>query len=187
MTAFMADAAGAAKTERAVFAGGCFWCMQPFFDNTPGVVSTLVGYTGGSEEAPTYEQVSSHRTGHREAIEVVYDPAVVGYKQLLQLFWRNIDPTQEDGQFADRGHHYTTAIFYTSAEQEREARASKEALEQSGKFSRPIATAILPASKFWPAEEYHQKFYLKSRAHYEAYKEGSGRAGYIRRNWGGGH
>lgn len=172
------------KIEKAVFAGGCFWCMQPSFDETAGVLSTTVGYTGGEEQSPTYEEVASHQTRHREAIQISYDPEKVSYSKLLDLFWENIDPTQTNGQFADQGHHYTTAIFYTSPEQQRAASESKAALEKSGKFSKPIATSIEPASKFWPAEEYHQKYYLKKPGHYRAYHTGSGRADYIRRTWG---
>lgn len=171
-------------TEKAIFAGGCFWCMQPAFDNVPGVISTRVGYTGGKEENPTYEQVASHSTGHREAIEVIFDPAKVSYSKVLEVFWRNIDPTQANGQFYDVGHQYTTAICYTSPEQQKIAEGSKHALANSGKFKKPIATAIEPAAKFWPAEDYHQKYYIKCPARFEAYHEGSGRADYVRKTWG---
>lgn len=170
--------------ERAIFAGGCFWCMQPGFDETPGVVSTTVGYTGGNEVSPSYEEVANHMTGHREAIEVVYDPTKVSYSKLLQIFWESIDPTQTTGQFADKGHHYTTAILYSSPQQQQLATESKEALEKCGKFKQPVATVIEPASRFWPAEEYHQKYYLKQPGHYRAYHIGSGRADYIRKTWG---
>lgn len=169
------------KAEKAIFAGGCFWWG---FDNLPGVISTRVGYTGGSEEAPTYEQVAAHRTGHREAIEITYDPAKVSYTKLLGMFWQNIDPTQANGQFYDVGHQYTTAIYFTSPEQQKLAQESKEALDKSGKFKRPIATAIEPAAKFWPAEDYHQKYYIKCPTRFEAYHEGSGRADYVRKTWG---
>lgn len=172
------------KFEKATFAGGCFWCMQPPFDATKGVVSTVVGYTGGKEKHPTYEQVSSGRTGHRESIEVTFDPAQVSYEKLIAVFWHNIDPTQADGQFADHGSQYRTAIFYHSQEQKRLAEEAKERLAKSGKFKKPIATEILPASAFWPAEDYHQKYYLKNPSDYNRYKIGSGRAGFIHSVWG---
>ena len=171
--------------KKAIFAGGCFWCMQPPFDHAPGVKSTLVGYTGGREENPSYEQVSAGKTGHRESIQVIYEPSKISYERLLEIFWHNINPTQADGQFADIAHQYTTAIFYTDPEQKAIAEKSKEALEKSGKFKEPIATEIIPASKFWPAEEYHQKYYLKNPEHFEAYHVGSGRVDYIKKTWGG--
>jgi methionine-S-sulfoxide reductase len=178
-------AAGDAAVKKAVFAGGCFWCMQPPFDHAAGVVSTVVGYTGGQEASPSYEQVSAARTGHRESIEVTYDPAKISYEKLLDIFWHNINPTQPDGQFHDIGAQYTTAIFYADSGQEQIARRSKDALEKSGKFKQPIATKILPAAKFWPAEEYHQKYYLKNPERFETYHAGSGRVDYIKRVWGG--
>jgi methionine-S-sulfoxide reductase len=177
-------AASKPKYETATFAGGCFWCMQPPFDKTRGVVQTVVGYTGGKETNPTYEQVSSKRTGHAEAIEVTFDPSVVSYEQLLDVFWRAIDPTQPDGQFADIGPQYQTHIYFHNEGQRKAAEASKERLGQSGKFSRPIAVKIVPASVFWPAEEYHQKYYKKNRDDYYRYAEGSGRYPFIRRVWG---
>jgi methionine-S-sulfoxide reductase len=170
--------------EKATFAGGCFWCMQPPYDATRGVVSTVVGYTGGKEKNPTYAQVSDERTGHRESIEITFDPKQVSYEQLVEIFWRNIDPTQANGQFADIGPQYRTAIFYHSEEQKRIAEASKEKLAQSGKFSKPIVVEILPASQFWPAEEYHQKYYLKNADHYNRYAWGSGRKPFLERTWG---
>lgn len=170
---------------KATFAGGCFWCMQPPFDNLDGVISTEVGYTGGDVVSPTYEQVCRGDTGHYEAIRVLYDSSRVSYEQLLETFWRNIDPTQGDGQFADRGPQYLTAIFYHDEGQLREAEASKAALQESGKFDRPIATEILEAEKFFPAENYHQGYYLKNSGHYQMYKQGSGRAGFIEQTWSG--
>ncbi|MDQ6622417.1 MAG: peptide-methionine (S)-S-oxide reductase MsrA [Verrucomicrobiota bacterium] len=170
--------------EKAVFAGGCFWCMQPPFDHAPGVVSTLVGYAGGREQNPTYRQVSSGETGHRESIEVTFDPAKITYDKLLDIFWHNIDPIQTDGQFHDFGDQYATAIFYTNEAQRTAAERSKEQLAQSGKFNKPIATVILPAGKFWPAEEYHQKYYLKSPIAYRMYRFTSGRNGYLQKTWG---
>lgn len=174
----------ASSTKTAVFAGGCFWCMQPPFDKTAGVVKTVVGYTGGDEPNPTYSQVSAHKTGHREAIEVTYDPTKVSYDQLLDVFWHNIDPTQKDGQFVDIGLSYQAAIFYANDEEKTEAEASKQKLGASGKFKKPIVTEILAAKKFYPAEEYHQKYYLKNTAGFEAYHVGSGRVGFLERTWG---
>jgi methionine-S-sulfoxide reductase len=170
--------------EKATLAGGCFWCMQPVYDKRPGVVSTIVGYTGGTNENPTYEEVSTGRTGHAEAIEVNYDPSKISYSELLDAFWQSIDPTDPRGQFADRGSQYRTAVFYHDEEQKRLALESKEKFAQSGKFDKPIVTEIVPVSKFYPAEEHHQKYYLKQAGHYALYKEGSGRAGFLRKFWG---
>jgi methionine-S-sulfoxide reductase len=158
--------------------------MQPPYDSAKGVVKTVVGYTGGSAEDANYEKVSAHRTKHREAIEVTYDPAQISYDQLLDIFWRNINPTQADGQFHDIGLSYQAAIFYGSDAEKKTAEASKETLGKSGKFSRPIVTEILPAQPFYPAEEYHQKYYLKSAADFEAYHVGSGRVSYLEKIWG---
>ena len=170
--------------EKAVFAGGCFWCLQPPFDHAAGVISTLVGYAGGTEANPTYEQVASGETGHREAIEVTFDPSKTSYAKLLEVFWHNINPIQRDGQFHDVGEQYTSAIFYINEEQKRTAEGSKTALANSGKFQKPIATVILPTDKFWPAEEYHQKYYLKNRMAYGMYHFASGRASFKQRFWG---
>ena len=172
------------KLEVATFAGGCFWCMQPPFDKTKGVVSTVVGYTGGTQKSPTYEQVSSGHTTHRESIQVKFDPTKVSYEQLLEIFWRSIDPTQANGQFADIGPQYRTAIFYHSEEQKRLAEESKRKLAASGKFSKPIVVEILPAGPFYPAEEYHQKYYLKNPDDYHRYAVGSGRYPFLERTWG---
>lgn len=176
--------AAAPKFEKATFAGGCFWCMQPPFDYAKGVVSTVVGYTGGKEKNPTYKQVSSGSTGHRESVQVTFDPAQISYDQLLDIFWRSFNPTQADGQFADIGPQYRAAVFYHSEEQKRLAEQSKGRLAKSGKFKKPIVTEILPASTFWPAEEYHQKYYLKDPADYNRYKVASGRAGFLHSVWG---
>jgi methionine-S-sulfoxide reductase len=173
-----------AATKTAIFAGGCFWCMQPPYDNAKGVVKTVVGYTGGSAEDANYEKVSAHRTKHREAIEVTYDPAQISYEQLLDIFWRNINPMQADGQFHDIGLSYQAAIFYGSDEEKKVAETSKETLGKSGKFSKPIVTEILPAQPFYPAEDYHQKYYLKNPADYEAYHVGSGRVSFLEKIWG---
>jgi len=170
--------------KSAIFAGGCFWCMQPPFDHAKGVMKTIVGYSGGTEPNPTYQQVSSEKTSHRESIEVTYDPEQITYDQLLDIYWRNINPTQADGQFADIGSSYRAAIFYAHDDEKKLAEASKERLAKSGKFPKPIVTEILPAMKFYPAEEYHQKYYLKNPVAFEAYHVGSGRVGYLERIWG---
>lgn len=175
-----------APEQKAIFAGGCFWCMQPPFDQTLGVKATVVGYTGGAEPNPTYIQVSAGDTSHREAIQVTYDSTKVTYAQLLTIFWQNINPIQRDGQFHDLGDQYTSAIFYLDEAQHQAAEASKIALVKSGKFQKPIATVILPASEFWPAEEYHQKYYLKNKMAYGMYHFTSGRASFKYRVWGAG-
>ena len=172
------------QLEKATLAGGCFWCMQPVYDKLAGVVSTTVGYTGGRRPNPTYEEVSTGETGHLEAIEVVYDPSKISYSQLLEAFWKSIDPTNDAGQFADLGPQYRTAIFYHGEEQRKLALASKEELEKSGKFGQPVITSLLPVSKFYKAEEYHQKYYLKNAGHYYLYKKGSGREGFLEKMWG---
>ena len=173
-----------AQRAQATFAGGCFWCMEPPFEKLEGVVSVTSGYTGGTELNPTYAQVSSGKTGHAEAIQVAYDPSKVTYQQLLDIFWRNIDPTQSDGQFADHGSQYRTAIFYHTEEQRQLAEASKQRLARSGTFDKPLVTAIVPVSAFYPAEEYHQDYYKKSPFRYQLYKAGSGREGFLRKAWG---
>lgn len=173
-----------AAMEKATVAGGCFWCIQGPFDHTPGVLRTRVGYTGGKTANPTYEQVSSGNTGHIEALEIEFDPAKVTYDQILDIFWRQIDPTDPNGQFADQGSQYVTAIFYHSDTQKKVAEASKAKLGSSGQFKKPIATRVIPAVVFYPAEDYHQTYYEKNPTHYNAYKKGSGRAGYIEKTWG---
>lgn len=173
------------QTEIATFAGGCFWCMEPPFQNLEGVISATSGYTGGKTVKPTYEDVCEGTTGHAESIEVVFDLSKVTYEKLLEVFWQNIDPTTKDRQFGDRGSQYRTAIFYHSDAQKKLALASKEQLAKSGKFKEPIVTEITPAGPFYPAEDSHQDYYKKNAAHYEQYKEGSGRAGFLRRTWGG--
>ena len=170
--------------EKATFAGGCFWCMQPPFDELVGVISTTVGYTGGSEENPTYEQVSSGRTGHAEAIEILYDPLKITYSQLLDVFWRNIDPTTLNRQFSDDGTQYRTAIFYHDNGQKLLAESSKEQLQKSGRFDKEIVTEITPSSTFYKAEEYHQKYYIKNPIRYKLYRVGSGRDYFLKRIWG---
>ncbi|HXH72627.1 MAG TPA: peptide-methionine (S)-S-oxide reductase MsrA [Mariprofundaceae bacterium] len=173
------------EARQAVFAGGCFWCMQPPFDQAPGVLATEVGYSGGNVPSPTYEQVCRGDTGHLEVIRVTYDPGQISYAELLEIFWRNIDPTQSDGQFADRGPQYRTAIFVSNAEERRLAESSKASLQASGKFAAPLATEIRDSAPFYPAEDDHQHYYRKNTLHYQLYKKGSGRAGFIERYWGG--
>ncbi|VAX35059.1 Peptide-methionine (R)-S-oxide reductase MsrB [hydrothermal vent metagenome] len=172
------------KFEKATFAGGCFWCMQPPFDQVKGVQQTWVGYTGGHQDNPTYEEVCDGTTGHTEAIEVVYDPSEVSYEELLEVFWQNIDPTTLNQQFADKGTQYRTGIFYHNEEQQRLAEESKSKLGQSGRYSKPLVTEITEASIFFRAEEYHQKYYQKAPQHYKNYKYGSGRASYLEKMWG---
>ncbi len=170
--------------SKATFAGGCFWCMEPPYDKLDGVISTISGYTGGKEKNPTYEQVSSGRTGHVEAIQVTYDPSRVTYEQLLDVFWKNIDPTQGNGQFVDIGPQYRTAIFYHNEEQRKQALASRAKLMASGKFQKAIVTEILPAGEFYEAEEYHQDYYLKNPLRYKFYRHGSGRDQFLEKTWG---
>jgi methionine-S-sulfoxide reductase len=173
----------AMEHKKAIFAGGCFWCIEASFDHygREGVVSVTSGYTGGDEPNPTYEQVSAGKTGHKEAIEVVYDPANMSYEKLLEIFWSNIDPTDEGGQFYDRGKHYQTAIFYLDEEQKAQAEASKRA--KARQLQKIIHTAILPAKPFYPAEEYHQEYYKKEPSRYNAYKKGSGREEKLKQIW----
>src|SRR5215211_451868 len=175
---------GPATTRTAVFAGGCFWCIQPAFDKTPGVLKTVVGYCGGTEPNPTYNLVTSEKTKYREAIEITYDAAKVSYEKLLDIYWRQIDPTQADGQFTDIGPSYRAAVFYGNAEEKKIAETSKEKLASSGKFKKPIVTEILPAMKFWPAEDYHQKYYRENPERFEAFEEGSGRVSFKKDKWG---
>ncbi len=170
-------------TALATFAGGCFWCMVAPFEEEPGVLSVTSGYTGGHKENPTYREVCEDTTGHFEAVQIAYDPAVVAYERLLELFWQNVDPTDPGGQFFDRGDSYRTAIFYHDEQQRSVAEASKRALGESGKFAGPIATMILPASAFYPAEEYHQGYHKKNPEHYKRYKIGSGRETFINKHW----
>jgi methionine-S-sulfoxide reductase len=167
----------------AIFAGGCFWCIQPAFDKANGVIKTVLGYSGGTEPNPTYQLVSSERTNYRESIEITYDPAKISYEQLLDIYWRQIDPTQADGQFTDIGPSYRAAIFYGNTEEKKIAEASKEKLAHSGKFHKPVVTEILPAMKFYPAEAYHQKYYQQNPEHFEAFEKGSGRVSFQKKTW----
>jgi peptide-methionine (S)-S-oxide reductase len=172
------------KLAHAAFAGGCFWCMQPPFENLPGVVSTTVGYTGGKTKNPTYEQVSAGETGHAESVEVVYDPSRISYDRLLDVFWHNVDPLTPDAQFCDHGNQYRTAIFYFDDAQRAAAEASKKRLEDSKRFDRPIVTQIVPAGVFYPAEEYHQKYHEKNPVRYRYYRWNCGRDQRLRELWG---
>ncbi|MCP4118513.1 MAG: peptide-methionine (S)-S-oxide reductase MsrA [Desulfobacteraceae bacterium] len=168
---------------KATFAGGCFWCMEKPFEHMDGVISVISGYTGGHKENPTYQEVSSGETGHLEAVEIVFDPGRISYTELLDQFWRQVDPTDPDGQFADRGDQYKTAIFCHSEEQMKAAQASKEQLDTSGIFDKPVVTQILPATVFFPAEEYHQDYYKKNPVRYKLYRYGSGRDGFLKEVW----
>ncbi len=172
------------QLQKTVFAGGCFWCMQPFFDRLKGVQKTLVGYTGGHTANPTYEDVSNGDTGHAEAIEVTYDPKEVSYEQLLNIYWHNIDPTATNEQFVDHGTQYRTAIFYENDEQKRIAQESKKQLGASGRFKKSIVTEITAASVFYPAEDYHQQYYKKSALRYKMYHDNSGRDEFLDKTWG---
>lgn len=173
------------RTERALFAGGCFWCMEPPFEKLDGVLGVVSGYAGGPEARPAYEAVASGATGHREAVEITFDPERISYNELLEVFWRQIDPTDGGGQFVDRGRQYSTAIWHYNGAQKRAAEDSKRALGASGRFSRPITTPVLPFVSFYPAEDYHQDFYKKNPDHYYRYRRGSGRDEFLQRVWGG--
>jgi peptide-methionine (S)-S-oxide reductase len=174
----------AKETAKATFAGGCFWCMEKPFDDLPGVISTTVGYTGGTTVNPTYEQVSSGETGHAEAVQVVYDPAKISYEKLLDVFWRNIDPLDASGQFCDRGNQYRSSIFYETARQRNLAEKSKQTLAASGRFSKPIATQIVAAGNFYPAKAYHQNYYRTNAIKYRFYRFTCGRDQRLSERWG---
>ena len=173
-----------AATAKATFAGGCFWCMEPPYDKLPGVISTTSGYMGGKTKSPTYESVVSGTTGHAEVVQVEYDPSKVSYTTLLEVFWRNIDPTQRDGQFCDQGSQYRTAIFYHNEEQKRLAEASKAALQKNKPFKGDIVTEVAGAQAFYRAEEYHQDFYKKNPTRYKIYRTGCGRDARLQALWG---
>lgn len=179
-----AKAAVPATTARAIFAGGCFWCMEAPFDKLDGVVSTTSGYTGGSKKNPTYQEVSSGGTGHAEAVEVVFDPAKVSYERLLDVFWHNIDPTSKDAQFCDHGTQYRSGIFYLDSAQNAAAQSSRLALEKSKPFKGAIVTEITAATVFYPAEDYHQDYYIKNPIRYKFYRSGCGRDARLTELWG---
>jgi peptide methionine sulfoxide reductase msrA/msrB len=170
------------KLEKAIVAGGCFWCMEPPFEKLDGVIEVISGYTGGNKENPTYESYGAG--GHVEAVQIIYDPSKITYSELLDVFWRQIDPTDPNGQFVDRGPEYRSAIFYNDEEQKRLAEKSKEELGKSGKFGKQIVTEIIPASTFYKAEEYHQDYYKKNTIRYKFYRYNSGRDQYLKKIWG---
>jgi len=176
--------AAPAGSSVATFAGGCFWCMEQPFDKLDGVLATTSGYIGGTKAKPTYEEVSSGGTGHTEAVQVLYDPKKVSYEKLLDVFWRNIDPTVKDRQFCDVGSQYRTGIFVHDDEQRRAAEASKATIEKSKPFKEPIVTPIAKAEDFWPAEEYHQDYYKKNPVRYTYYRTGCGRDARLKQLWG---
>jgi peptide-methionine (S)-S-oxide reductase len=171
-----------AKTATAVFAGGCFWCMEPPYDALPGVVATTSGYTGGLKANPSYEQVSAGDTGHIEAVQIAYDPKQVSYEKLLEVFWRNVDPLDDGGQFCDRGNTYTTAIFVQNEEERKIAEQSKAAIEK--KLGKAVVTAIRPAATFYAAEDYHQDYYRKNPLRYKYYRYSCGRDQRLEQLWG---
>jgi peptide methionine sulfoxide reductase msrA/msrB len=182
--AVQATAGAASHLEKATFAGGCFWCMVPPFEKLDGVKEVISGYTGGHTVNPKYEDVTSETTGHLESVEVIYDPTKVAYGKLLDVFWRQVNPTDAGGQFVDRGPSYKTAIFYHSKEQKKLAEESKRKLEQSGRFDKPIVTEIRPAVSFYRAEDYHQDYWKKNPTRYEFYRYNSGRDQYLAKIWG---
>jgi peptide-methionine (S)-S-oxide reductase len=186
LAAAQAQPAPGAKptTARATFAGGCFWCMEEVYDKVPGVIATVSGYMGGNSKNPTYEQVSTGRTGYAEVVQVEYDPAKVGYAKLLEVFWRNIDPTQKDAQFCDQGSQYRSGVFYHDEEQKRLAEASRLALQKTRPFKGEIVTEITKASTFYAAEAYHQDFHQKNPTRYKFYKSGCGREARLQELWG---
>ena len=177
-----APAAHAAEMETAIFAGGCFWCMEEAYEEVPGVSAVVSGYAGGEVENPTYTQVTSGRTGHYEVVEVEYDPGQVTYEELLEVFWRNVDPFDDRGQFCDKGSQYLSAIFVKDDEERKLAEATKE--EVAARFSMPVSTEILAESVFYPAEDYHQDFYKTNSARYKFYKFGCGRVQRLEEIWG---
>jgi peptide-methionine (S)-S-oxide reductase len=176
----------ASDLEKAIFAGGCFWCMEVPFDQFPGVVSVTAGYTGGQKKNPTYKEVSAGGTGHAEAVQIVYDPSRISYAALLAVYWRNVDPTVADRQFCDVGHQYRAAIFYQGEEQHKSALRSKAELEKIKPFREAVVTEITPATEFYPAEEYHQHYYKKNPLRYSYYRSGCGRDKRLKDLWGSG-
>lgn len=179
-----APRSASSPTAQAVFAGGCFWCMETAFEGKPGVSTVISGFTGGTKKDPTYEEVSGGGTGHCESVQVTYDPHVTSYTQLLDIFWHNIDPTQANGQFCDHGTQYRSAIFYGNEEEKRLAEASLRKIKDSGRFKRPIVTQIVAASTFYRAEEYHQDYYKKNPERYQEYRLGCGRDQRLKDIWG---
>ena len=174
----------APSTAVATFAGGCFWCMEPPFEKLLGVVSVTSGYTGGQKTQPTYEEVSAGSTGHAESVDIVFDPALITYERLLDVFWHQVDPTTPDAQFCDHGTQYRSAIFFHDDAQRLAAEASRDALAKSGRFTQPLVTQIVAATRFWPAEEYHQDYYKKNPLRYRYYRAGCGRDRVLEKIWG---
>ncbi len=179
----MTKSLNADELKKATFAGGCFWCMEAPFEKLKGVVEVVSGYTGGSKDNPTYEEVSSGSTDHTEAVQIIYDPNLITYQKLLEVFWMQIDPTDSKGQFVDRGTQYRTGIFYHDEEQKKIAEQSKQNIEKSKRFEKPIVTEISKYSKFYPAENYHQDYYKKSPLRYKFYRFGSGRDKFLEKKW----
>ncbi|HEY7557365.1 MAG TPA: peptide-methionine (S)-S-oxide reductase MsrA [Candidatus Binatia bacterium] len=175
-------ATSSTETAKATLAGGCFWCMEPPYDELDGVLATISGYAGGKKKNPTYEEVSTGTTGHTEVVQVIYDPKKISYSRLLEVFWRNIDPLTPNRQFCDAGSQYRSAIFYHDENQKRLAEASKEAV--SKRFDKPIVTEIVPAAEFYPAEDYHQDYYKKNPIRYKIYRYGCGRDQRLEELWG---
>ena len=173
-----------AEVKKAVFAGGCFWCMVQPFDSLPGIESVISGFTGGHVENPTYNEVVRGDTGHTEAVEITYDPDKISYDELVEIFWRQTDPTDASGQFADRGDSYRPVIYYSTADEQETAEQSKQNLQENGPFSEPIVTSIETIQPFYAADEYHQDFYKKETAYYKRYSVGSGRVGFLNEHWG---
>ncbi|MGB2929178.1 MAG: peptide-methionine (S)-S-oxide reductase MsrA, partial [Desulfobacterales bacterium] len=173
------------NTRTAVFAGGCFWCTESDFEKVTGVIEVLSGYTGGHDDHPTYKEVSAGRTGHMEAVQVIYDPTRITYEELLDVFWRHVDPTDPGGQFVDRGSQYRSAIFYADEKERQLAEASKKRLANSGPFTKPIVTDILPLGTFYKAEDYHQDYHKKNPLRYKWYRSGSGRDKFLKKTWAG--
>lgn len=171
------------ETKTAVFAGGCFWCMVQPFDSLPGIEKVISGFTGGHIENPSYNDVVRGGTGHTEAVEITYDPDKISYEELVEIYWRQTDPTDASGQFADRGEAYRPVIYYSTAEEQKIAEKSKQNLQENGPFKEPIVTNIEPIQPFYPAEDYHQDFYKKEVMHYKRYSVGSGRAGFLDTHW----
>ncbi|MBL0715576.1 MAG: peptide-methionine (S)-S-oxide reductase MsrA [Desulfosarcina sp.] len=171
------------RQATAVFAGGCFWCTESDFEKIDGVIEAISGYTGGKEANPTYRQVSGGGTGHAEAVKVIYDPDKISYEELLAIFWRHVDPTDDGGQFVDRGYQYRSAIFYADETERRQAETSRERLAASGRFDKPIVTEIVPQGPFYPAEDYHQDYYRTNPRRYKGYRSGSGRDQFLAKTW----
>jgi peptide-methionine (S)-S-oxide reductase len=180
----VAQATPPSATAKATFAGGCFWCVEADFDKVPGVLSTTSGYTGGTVANPSYEQVAAKVTGHAEAVQIVFDPGKVSYEQLLEHFWRTIDPTTKDAQFCDHGSPYRTAIYANDAAQLKAAKSSFDALQKSKPFKQPIVTEVVPAGAFYPAEDYHQDYYKKNPLRYQYYRTACGRDARLKQLWG---